>query len=103
MLPSLCAPQPAREDLESSFGEQVQPTPRPIKFLGAVRGARKCTIFRPYKDIDGIASVAPLHCLSVLCLTFIEFLTLALKSANNCHFPVDSSFQSCLPTTFFLS
>lgn len=109
MLPSLCAPQLDRTDLEASFGGQVQPIP-PITPLRAIKEARKCTTLQPYKDIEGIAPVPPqpsssplLQYLSVLCLALIEFLTLALKSANNCHFLVDSSFQSCLPTTLFLS
>lgn len=109
MLPSLCAPQLDRTDLEASFGGQVQPIP-PITPLRAIKEARKCTILQPYKDIEGIAPVPPqpsssplLQYLSVLSLALIEFLTLALKSANNCHFLVDSSLQSCLPTTLFLS
>lgn len=101
MLPCLCTPQLDRMDLVFVWRAGTA-NPPPNMSLRTFREARKCTILRPYKDIESIAPVPFTYCfysISVLCLALIEFLTLALKSANNCHFLVDSLFQSFLPTT----
>lgn len=62
MLPSLCAPQPGREDLESSFGEQVQPIPPPTppsRLSGQLEGPESALFYGLIKTLKASLQCPP--------------------------------------------
>lgn len=62
MLPSLCAPQPGREDLESSFGEQVQPIPPPTppsRLSGQLEGPESARFYGLIKTLKASLQCPP--------------------------------------------